>query len=101
MLAPIVSPTIGGVLLQRTSWQGIFVFLAALGTVIGAVVAYVWMPENLPPERRTGRGWRPVLASCAVLLRDRVMMSMVFVAGFMTGALAIAFGAIAVFFGVG
>ncbi|MDO5498508.1 MAG: multidrug effflux MFS transporter [Propionibacteriaceae bacterium] len=86
LLAPIVSPIVGGMLLQWTSWEGIFVFLAALGVVI-AVLAYLGLPETLPPHRRSGRGLGQVLASYRVLLRDRVMVAMVFVVGFMTGAL--------------
>lgn len=86
LLAPVVSPVVGSVLLQWTSWRGIFLFLAVLGGVIGAL-AYLFLPESLPPQRRSARGFRPVFTAYSILLRDPVMMSMTLVVGLMTGAL--------------
>lgn len=121
MLAPVLAPMVGSVLLQWMNWQGVFVFLAVIGGLIGGLVLF-FLPESLPVERRNPMGLRSVLTSYRILLRDRVMVSMVLVVGFMTGALfvfittspfvyqevygltelqfAFAFGANAVFFAI-
>lgn len=69
-LAPVVGPLIGGVILEFTSWRGLFVALAVIGAV-SLVVAIVWFPETLPVDRRlgaTGVGTREALRE---LLGDR------------------------------
>lgn len=51
LLAPIIAPTIGQLLLSVVSWRGIFAFLALYA---GAVFVWVLLrlPETLPVERR-------------------------------------------------
>ena len=69
-LAPVVGPLIGGVVLQFTSWRGLFVALAVIGA-ISLVTAIIWFPETLPADRRlgaTGVGTREALRE---LLGDR------------------------------
>ena len=50
-VAPILAPTLGGVILLALSWHAIFLFCAVYG---GICCALVWwkLPETLPPERR-------------------------------------------------
>ena len=50
-LAPVLAPVIGGQILRFTSWRGVFGVLAAIGLVL-FVLAW-FLPETLPPERRT------------------------------------------------
>lgn len=69
-VAPVAAPVIGGQLLLLTSWRGIFGVLAALGLVI-TVVAFVRVPETLPPERRSSGGLSSTLVTFGALLRDR------------------------------
>ncbi len=53
-LAPIISPIVGGQLLQLTDWRGLFLVLAAVGALILAGTL-LWVPESHAPElRRTG-----------------------------------------------
>lgn len=69
-LAPVVGPLIGGVILEFTSWRGLFVALAVIAAV-SLVVAIIWFPETLPKDRRlgaTGVGTREALRE---LLGDR------------------------------
>lgn len=69
-LAPVVGPLIGGVVLEFTSWRGLFVALAIIGAV-SLVTAVIWFPETLPAGRRlgaTGVGTREALRE---LLGDR------------------------------
>ncbi|MEJ5944119.1 multidrug effflux MFS transporter [Pseudokineococcus basanitobsidens] len=78
--APIVAPTLGGLLLIHTSWRGVFVALMAFALVL-VVVAYKLLPETLPPERRRVGGAGQVVRTYGQLLRDRRFVGLVLVAG--------------------
>src|SRR6202034_2508535 len=56
-LAPVLAPVIGGQVLRFTSWRGVFGVLAGIGLVL--LVASWFLPETLPPERRTRSRLRP------------------------------------------
>jgi MFS transporter, DHA1 family, multidrug resistance protein len=84
--APVLAPTLGGLILQYTSWRGIFVVLAACAGVL-VVVAFLGLRETLPPGRR--RSARPLatLRTYRSLLRDRTFVALVLVAGLMMSSL--------------
>lgn len=80
-IAPMIAPSIGGVLLAAVGWRAIFATLALCGLVLMGI-AYRMLPETLPVERRLVaspaglvRGFRtffstagtrlPILISCA------------------------------------
>ncbi len=90
-VAPIVAPTLGGELLRFTSWRGVFGALALYGLVIIPLAAR-GLRETLPPERRRPSGVRNTLRTYRQLLRDRVFVGLVLVAGL---AMAGLFGYIA------
>jgi len=46
MIIPIVAPGIGQIILLQAPWQGIFIFMGVLATVIG-LTAYFFLPETL------------------------------------------------------
>jgi MFS transporter, DHA1 family, multidrug resistance protein len=50
-IAPIISPSVGGWLMQFGSWGSIFWALAGFACVCGVAVA-IDLPETLPPSRR-------------------------------------------------
>ncbi|ORM07333.1 multidrug effflux MFS transporter [Prescottella equi] len=79
-VAPILAPSIGGVLLTAVSWHGVFLVLAGLGLVM-IVLGGVAMPETLPPSVRVGRGLGPVLRTYATLARDGHFIVLVLVCG--------------------
>jgi len=87
-VVPIAAPTVGGLLLERMTWRGLFVVLGVLGAVF-TVVVLVWLRESLPPERRTDGGVRAALVSYRILLADRSFMSAVFVVALAFSALFI------------
>ena len=61
MTAPVIAPLIGGVVLQFTSWRGLFWVFTALSVAL-FVLAWCTLEESLPPERRqAGRGHLRVL----------------------------------------
>lgn len=79
-VAPILAPSVGGVVLSATSWQGVFLVLAGLGA--GMMLLGGWaLPETLPPAARAGRGISPVLQGYRTLLRDPRFVVLVLVCG--------------------
>ncbi len=81
-VAPVAAPTLGGQLLQLTSWRGIFAVLAAVGVVL-VVVAAFGLRETLPPERRRSAHPAATLRTYLTLLRDGPFVALAMVAGLM------------------
>ncbi len=79
-LAPIIGPVLGAIVLRATSWNGVFVMIAAAGAVI-AVLAAVRLTETLPVERRRHGGLRASLSAFRVLSRDRRYVGYIVSAG--------------------
>lgn len=52
--APILAPTIGGLLLEASGWRTIFWVSAGYG-LVSCLLAGFLLPETLPPERRLRR----------------------------------------------
>ncbi|MPZ60625.1 MAG: Bcr/CflA family multidrug efflux MFS transporter [Propionibacteriales bacterium] len=84
--APILAPTLGGIVLEWTSWRGIFVVLALMAA---ALVALAWfgLPETLPVERRRSARPRATARTYASLLRDRTFVALVLIAGLVMSAM--------------
>ena len=78
--APVLAPTVGGELLRITSWRGVFAVLALYGLLL-LVVGALAVPETLPPGRRVTGGIGGTLRTYRGLLRDRVYVGLVLVAG--------------------
>ena len=85
-VAPILAPSLGGLLLQLTGWRGIFVALALVAAVL-FVVALRGMDETLPVARRRPARIGATLRTYAALLRDRTFVGLVLLAGLMFSAL--------------
>ncbi|MET0236538.1 MAG: multidrug effflux MFS transporter [Kibdelosporangium sp.] len=88
LVAPVVAPMLGGVILGQAGWRAIFFFLGALGVVMLAGVV-LRVPETLPPQRRHPRNLTASLGRMAALLRDRIfrghlITSCLAMAGFFT-----------------
>jgi DHA1 family bicyclomycin/chloramphenicol resistance-like MFS transporter len=79
-VAPVLAPTLGGELLRITSWRGVFVFLAVYGVLV-LIAGALALRESLPPEHRRATGIAPTLRTYGSLLRDRVFVGLVLVAG--------------------
>ncbi|MEU0003633.1 multidrug effflux MFS transporter [Streptomyces sp. NPDC006314] len=84
--APIVAPLIGGQILRVTDWRGVFVVLAAVGAVLGALV-WVRLPETLPPAERHSGGMREALRAMRGLLADLPFTGYMLAGGFAFAAL--------------
>lgn len=85
-VAPILAPSLGGLLLQLTGWRGIFGALAGIAVVL-FVVALRGLDETLPVQRRRPARVGATLRTYAGLLRDRPFVGLVLLAGLMFSAL--------------
>ena len=85
-VAPVLAPTIGGGLLEFTSWRGVFAVLALYGVLVLALGAF-GLRETLPPARRSPSGIRSTLTTYGALFRDRTYVGLILVAGLTMAAL--------------
>jgi DHA1 family bicyclomycin/chloramphenicol resistance-like MFS transporter len=88
LIAPVLAPAVGGVILVFGDWRTIFVFLAVIGLVMVTAVL-LGMPETLPVEARHPSGLGANLTRMKGLLTERAFVSPVFIqclatAGFFT-----------------
>jgi DHA1 family bicyclomycin/chloramphenicol resistance-like MFS transporter len=84
--APILAPTLGGIVLSWTSWRGVFVVLAAFGVAIITVGALA-LPETLPRDRRRNGGVRGTVRDYLRLFGDRAYLGLIVVAGLTMAAM--------------
>ena len=81
---PMVAPFLGSLVLELTSWRGVFVVLAGVGLVL-AVVTAALLPETLPAEQRA-----PVPVGRLAALYGRLLVDRAFIAPAMVASLAFA-----------
>lgn len=86
MVAPILAPIVGGMLLSGLGWRSIFWVLAAV-----SAVALIWsgfrLPETLPVERRTPVAFASIRAAYGRLLADQTYLRYALVSAFAVGGL--------------
>ncbi|MEV4290753.1 multidrug effflux MFS transporter [Nonomuraea bangladeshensis] len=85
-LAAIVGPLLGGQLARVTDWRGLFTFLAVIGALILALIAFGYR-ETLPRTSRTTGGFAQTGRDFRTLLADRVFTGAVLLQGFVNAAL--------------
>jgi DHA1 family bicyclomycin/chloramphenicol resistance-like MFS transporter len=83
-IGPMVSPFIGGVLIDTLGWRSVFGFALVAGGII-ALIAYISLKETLPVAKRV-RGGESILQSFAALFRRLRFNAFVFSTGLITGA---------------
>jgi DHA1 family bicyclomycin/chloramphenicol resistance-like MFS transporter len=83
-LGPMISPFVGGVLIDAFGWRAVFAFAFLAGLAITLSV-YVAIPETRP-ERDIASKDDGVLRSYGALLRNPVFLAFVLQSGFNTGA---------------
>ena len=72
-IAPIISPSVGGWLMQIGGWGSIFWALAGFACLCGVAVA-IDLPETHPPERRNRDSIATIFRRYAALIVDRRFM---------------------------
>jgi DHA1 family bicyclomycin/chloramphenicol resistance-like MFS transporter len=85
-VAPILAPSLGSLLLRVTAWQGIFVFLAVTAVAL-LLLAFLALPETLPPERRIQASVRSSLRAYAGLFSDATFLVLVAVSALLFGTI--------------
>jgi DHA1 family bicyclomycin/chloramphenicol resistance-like MFS transporter len=85
-VAPILAPTVGGLVLNWSSWRGVFVVLTVVGVAIMSATALI-LPETLPAGRRRNGGVTGTLRDYGRLFTDRVYVGLILVAGLAMAAL--------------
>ena len=80
-VAPILAPTLGGLVLGVAPWHVIFWLMAAYGAVCCGLV-WRFLPDTLEPSRRIRLGAAGLVARYAGVLRDRVFLSYALMGGF-------------------
>jgi len=84
--APVLAPTLGGEVLRHTDWRGVFLVLAAAGLAVMGLAARS-LEETLPPHRRRSGRVVGTLRTYRSLLRDRVFVGLIMVAGLAMAAI--------------
>ncbi len=78
--APILAPVIGGVVLNFTTWIGVFYVLAFIG-IVALLAVLLFLPETLADENRAERGLFSVLKTFSTLLTNRYFMGIALTQG--------------------
>ncbi|MFZ5579923.1 MAG: multidrug effflux MFS transporter [Pseudomonadota bacterium] len=85
-IAPAIAPIVGGWLEGWFGWRAVFLFLAALGVAVLALVA-AWMPETLPKEARQPIHPAPVARAYGGMLVNLPFMLLALIFGINFGGL--------------
>ena len=67
-IAPVISPVLGGLMLEFTDWRGIFIVLLGLGIVI-MIMSYN-LKESLPTEKRSNKSTFSTFISLGKVFRN-------------------------------
>lgn len=80
---PIAAPLLGGLILLVADWRVLFVVLSAMGLLCFTLVLR-WLPETLPPEKRTN-----LALSTVFITFGRVLLRREFIVPAMAGSVAL------------
>ncbi|MFB5662287.1 multidrug effflux MFS transporter [Alteribacillus sp. HJP-4] len=69
-LAPILAPVSGGIVLEVTTWHGVFVVLSIIGTIMLAATFFA-LPETLPKQNRQTMNLKKTILTFGDLVKDR------------------------------
>ncbi len=79
-ISPLVAPLAGSFFIAFVSWRAIFWVIAGIG-VLGLALAYLYLPETLPPEQRDRRSLARAFSGYGGLLRDGRFMALTLITG--------------------
>ena len=86
MIVPIIAPSIGQLILFSGSWQLIFVFVAAMGIIVG-IWAYFRLPETLDPKNVRELSLASIFGGFKIVISNRFSFSYALAGMFIYGAL--------------
>ncbi len=73
-VAPILAPTLGGIVLAAADWQAIFWVIAGYGAIC-CLLVWRFLPDTLPEQHRVRLSLPAQLTRYASILRDRSFLS--------------------------
>jgi MFS transporter, DHA1 family, multidrug resistance protein len=79
-VAPILAPTLGGLLIGITGWRGIFWFQFGFG-VLAMVLIWAFLPESLPLDRRVRTDLVGLLTRWTGIVTERGFLTHTVIAG--------------------
>ncbi len=82
-IAPLVGPSVGGLILRLASWRWIFWTLAGVGLL--TLAALQRLPETLPRQRRSSEPFHLAFRHYGALLKDRRLLAYAGAGGFFYG----------------
>jgi DHA1 family bicyclomycin/chloramphenicol resistance-like MFS transporter len=85
-VAPIAAPMLGSLCVMFASWRIIFAICTLYGVVALAAI-WFFLPDTLPPSRRTRLGLIPVLMRYGAIFRERAFLTHACVAAFTSAGL--------------
>jgi len=84
-IAPLLGPSVGGLILHVASWRAIFWTLVGVG--LATLAALYVLPETLPPERRNRQPLHRAVRGYAELLGHRRVLGYAGAGGFFYGGI--------------
>ena len=84
-VAPLIGPSVGGLVLAAWSWRAIFWALVGVGGL--TALAVWWLPETLPPARRSRQPLVQALAGYGGLLKEPMLLAYLGLGGFFYGGM--------------
>ena len=84
-LAPMLGPTVGGLIIAVAQWRAIFWMLAGVGLL--TLAALYTLPETHPPERRLREPLSRAFSTYLWLLRQKRLLGYAGVGGFLYGGI--------------
>ncbi len=84
--APILAPSLGGIVMAATGWQAIFWILMVYGALCFAAVA-AFLPETLPERARVKLGAGAIVARYAHVIGERSFITHTLMGGFATAGM--------------
>jgi MFS transporter, DHA1 family, multidrug resistance protein len=85
-LAPIIAPTVGGLISAATGWRGVFYSLAAGGVLLGAVIV-LCLEESIPQRDSQALSVRVLGNNYLRLISNQVCRTYVVIGGLTFGSL--------------
>ncbi len=85
-VAPIIAPTVGGIVVAAFNWQAVFFILAAFAVIMLFNVTYI-LPESAEPNHKTSLRPKAIVKEYISILRNREFFLFATARGFSLGAL--------------
>ena len=85
-VAPIIAPTVGGLVIGAFDWEAVFFILAGFAIVMLLLITYI-LPESAKPNRATSLRPKKIIREYISILKNREFFIFAVTRGFTLGAL--------------